>query len=52
MEYEVTMKKGWFDTKKFYTKAESAELLQKEIESKFAYEIEFEGLSVKEIKVV
>lgn len=43
-EYEVTIHVGWFNSKKYYYKADSAEELQKLIEREMAFEIS-EGLT-------
>jgi len=41
-DFKVTMYKG-FDSKTHYTQADSAEALAKEIESRFAFELDIEG---------
>ena len=51
-EYKVTLRRGFFDEKVIYTEAESAAAIQKQLEKEFAYELEFEGLVVKNIEAV
>lgn len=50
-EYKVTLGAG-FDRKTNYVTANSAAEVQAEIEQKFAYELEFEGLFISEIAEV
>lgn len=48
-EYKVVLTQGWLRTHTDYITAESASDIKDKIEEKFAYEMEFEGLRIKEI---
>ncbi len=49
-EYEITLSRGWFDKKKIYMTANSAQEVKERLEDELGYEMEFEGLSIQEIK--
>lgn len=51
-EYKVVLRAGLFDYHTGYVTAESAQEIKKELENKFAYEMEFEGLRIVNISKV